>query len=203
MRNSFELVTLIFTTEEKKSEKLDKEFVVKINDRGFYLDELIKLVKKHTSVNSVINKLQYGDYLVFTKNDVYRDTNDDRVADLDLNQYKLTHNWNKIEKLINNFFNNVYTSKQTYKCPFEETDCDDCLFNINRRNNQKKDIIYRDGQYIDMKERINICYNHVKVGYDNYDIYTRNFGYKEYVDIEGETFEIKSDYKGKYLKLIK
>jgi len=192
MKNFVEAALLLVFQEPTKS-VLDKEFVIKVNTRDDdAIDDLINLIKKYVSTkNNVIRDICYGDYLVFTKNDVRLETNDDKVADLDINIYKVNGNYSKIEKLIKNFFNNVYHSKKS------SDKCEYCPFRTKRNNSN----IIRDGQYVRMSERVNIGWNYVKVGYETYDIYNNRKG--NFVNIEGEKFEVLVDYNGQYLKLVK
>lgn len=194
MKNILEVINILtIEFEAPKVERLAKEFVIKINDRGpLYTEKLGQLIKKYVGINSrVVNSLRYGDYVVFVKNDVYTDKNDDRVLDLDLPIYKMTNDYNKIEKLINNFFKNVYVKKQAFDI------CDYCPFS---KKAKQQPTIFRDGQYVNIKEKVSIFHTYVKVGYDIYEIDVRR-GHK-FVDIEGDLFEVKSDYRGFYLELV-
>jgi hypothetical protein len=191
MINIIELSVLSFLTETPKKEQLAKEFVVKVNDRGpLYIPALVKLINKY---NKVAAKIKYGDYLVFKTKEVYRETSSNDVIDLDLPIYKLSDDFKKIEKLINNFFENVYKPATT--CDI----CDYCPFSTKCR----RDTIIRDGEWVSSRkeEKVTIFNNYVKVGYDQYDIHTNFYG-EETVKIRGQKFEVLSDYKGYYLQLI-
>lgn len=196
MKNILEVINIFaIEFETPKVERLAKEFVIKINDRGpLYTEKLGQLIKKYVGINSrVVSNLRYGDYVVFVKDDVYTDKNDDNVLDLDLPIYKMTNDYGKIEKLIKNFFNNVYVKKQ------QHVDiCDYCPFS--KKAKKQQSTIFRDGQYVNIKEKVSIFHTYVKVGYDIYEIYYR--GSRKIVDIEGELFEVKSDYRGFYLELV-
>jgi len=186
-----------FSNVLKHEQKLVPEFVVKINDRGpLYTEKLVNMVKKHVDVNNIVNKLRYGNYLVFVKDDIYRETNEDKVLDLDLPIYKITDDYSKVEKLVNNFFKNVYSPK-TFNvcdvCPLYDI----CPFGKKQRKGRE---IYRDGDYIEMTEQLNICNKYVSVGYDIYRTYTR--GYNKYVNIEGTIFQVKQDRVSDYLELV-
>jgi hypothetical protein len=186
-----------FSNVLKHEQKLVPEFVVKINDRGpLYTEGLINMIKKHKSVNDNIKKLRYGNYLVFVKDNIYRENNEDKVLDLDLPIYKITDDYSKVEKLVNNFFKNVYSPK-TFNvcdvCPLHDI----CPFGKKQHKNRE---IYRDGDYIEMTEQLNICNKYVSVGYDIYRTYTR--GYNKYVNIEGTIFQVKQDRVSDYLELV-
>ena len=200
MRNNL-IIELVF---QEKSHKLPNEFVVEIDDCGsLYTKSLLNIIKKHVEIKkSTAKNIEYGDHLVFVKDDVYVEENNSAVRRLNLPEYSLVQQYESVEKLVNNFFKNVFISKKKNHNTFDF--CALCPFATfcPATSKVKDDFIY-DGDYVSVDEKVSIFYNFVKVGYDQYDIYLTKSG-KERVNIEDETFEIKRDFFGtKYLKLIK
>lgn len=189
-------VLLVFT--EEKTQKLPTKFTVEIDDRGYaYLESLQRVLKSSArTIKSAVNNLEYGDTIVFTPEEVYVETDIRKASKLRLTSLSLVNDYNKVEKAIKNFFNNVFVGK-TPKVP---SCCKNCpLFAT--CSNQHEDRIY-DGQYITIEEKVSIMYNFVKVGYEQYDI-TSLFTGQQVVAIEDELFEVKKDRNGKkYLQLL-
>ncbi len=196
MTKQFELTDLLFVFTEK-SPKLPTEFAIEIDDRGeLYLQSLTNILRDIKRIDKVaLRRLEYGDTIVFTKNEVYVETNPRIASKLRITTLSLVNDYNKIEKTIKNFFKNTFVGKTKEEpncckyCPLKST----CY-------NKHDDRIY-DGQYISVEEKVSIMYNFVKVGYDQYDI-VNLFG-NQVVTIEDELFEVKKDRNGKkYLQLL-
>lgn len=183
---------------------LPEEFIVKVNDRGpLYSKELIKLIEKYRQVNGSATKyVKFGNYVIFEKSGVSVETDANEAADLRLPIYKLADRYDTVVKLVNNFFQNVYKPKTT-GCPFAGTMvCAACPFS-NYKTKKKEPTIIRDGHFVNVEEKVSIMYNFVKIGYDQYDIIEDWLTGTRLVEIEGNIFKVKSDYKGKYLELVK
>jgi ASC-1-like (ASCH) protein len=197
------ITILAFIEEQKKQvivEKLSKEFIVKVNTGDSdYVEDFMELLKDYHKINNRnARKIKRGDYIVFVKNDFYVEMSDDKAYDLDLPVLKLTNDYTKIEKLVKNYFKNVYSPKAN------KTSCvyDFCPFSKYCENayTKRKNIV-RNGDYMELEAKVTIGYNYVKVGYDAYTIYTTRG--REFVDIEDAIFEVKDDRKGYYLELVK
>jgi hypothetical protein len=179
-----------------------KEFAVKIDDRGkLYIKSLVELVEKHVSLRKrAIKNLEVGDFVVFTKKDIYVEDNPFALVGSDLKVLSLVNDHDKVLSYVRNFFKSNNLKKKTSSIYNEIDLCDVCPFSDicgSIDNN-----IIRDGEFINVEEKVTIQYNSVKVGYDLYRIYSTRFG-KKYVNIEGQKFEVKNDYMtGKYLQLV-
>lgn len=212
MTNRFEdFLTIIIEGTNSEPKKLDKEFVVKINDRGTkYIDALVELIEDYKPVlGKVAKKIKFGTYISFEKNQVSVLTDSNELDELeDLNVYKLVENFSKVEKLVKNFFNNVYQEKKTTSCdscPLKPI-CDalDILEEIQALPKKRVNNIILDGEYITVEEKVSIFTNHVKIGYEQFKIRENRFTGTKYVTIEGLKFYVKRDWYGnKYLQLVK
>jgi hypothetical protein len=179
-----------------------KEFAVKIDDRGkLYTKSLIELVEKHVSLRKrAIKNLEIGDFVVFTKNDIYVEDNSFALVGSDLKVLSLVNDHDKVLSYVRNFFKSTSSKKKS--SVYDDIDlCDICPMRDLCSSISDNDII-RDGEFINVEEKVTIQYNSVKVGYDLYRIITKRNG-KKYVNIEGNTFEVKNTYAtGKYLQLV-
>jgi hypothetical protein len=200
MKKNFGLSNLVFFGIEVNkivTPKFPTEFAVKIDDCGtMYLQSLVNILKTKSPIDkSQLNRLEKGDTVVFTKNEVYVEDCPCAVSNLRVTKLSLVKDYIKVAKSIENFFDKVFKSKKQQNncceyCPLQST----C-------SNTREDRIY-DGQYITLEEKVSIMYNFVKVGYEQYDIVSLCNG-KQFVVIEDEEFEIKKDRNGKkYLQLI-
>jgi len=179
-----------------------KEFAVKIDDRGkLYLKSLVELVEKHVGLSKrKVKNLETGDFVLFTKNDISVETNPFALVGSGITVLSLVNDHDKVLSYTRNFFKSNNLKKKTSSI-YDEIDlCDVCPFSDicgSIDNN-----IIRDGEFINVEEKVTIQYNYVKVGYDLYRIITKRNG-KKYVNIEGSTFEVKNTYAtGKYLQLV-
>jgi len=179
-----------------------KEFAVKIDDRGkLYTKSLVELVEKHVSLKKrAIKNLEVGDFIVFTKNDIYVEDNPFALVGSDLKVLSLVNDYDKVLSYVRNFFKVTNSKKKS--SVYDDIDlCDICPMHDLCSSISDNDII-RDGEFINVEEKVTIQYNSVKVGYDLYRIITKRNG-KKYVNIEGSTFEVKSGFMtGKYLQLV-
>lgn len=181
--------------------KQPKEFAVKVDDRGkLYLKSLTDLIKKHVNLNSRnVRNIEPGDFVVFTKNDIYVEENRFALLQDGIKVLSLINDYDKVISYVSNFFKTNTLKKKSY---VEEVNlCDFCpLKPVCDTFTPTKNII-RNGEFINVEEKVSILYNCVKVGYDLYRIRTQ-YG-KKYVEIEDYTFEVKSNFFGeKYLQLI-
>ena len=179
-----------------------KEFAVKIDDRGkLYTKSLVELVEKHVSLKKrAIKNLEVGDFIVFTKNDIYVEDNPFALVGSDLKVLSLVNDYDKVLSYVRNFFKVTNSKKKS--SVYDDIDiCDICIMHDLCSSISDNDII-RDGEFINVEEKVTIQYNSVKVGYDLYRIITKRNG-KKYVNIEGSTFEVNNTYAtGKYLQLV-
>jgi hypothetical protein len=186
MKKTFGLPNFIYVFTEQVAPKLQlpKEFAVKIDDAGsLYLRSLISILEDKIVIDkSKLQRLETGDTIVFTKEEVYVEECACTVSSLRIPKLSLVNNYSKVVKSIENFFKNVFRSKSKSNCC--KCTCVECTC----ANTNRKDRIY-DGQYISLEEKVSIMYNYVKVGYEQYDIIELCNG-KKYVAIEGEEFEI-------------
>ena len=207
MLNIIEFLTVIANIEQP-AEKLAKEFVVKVNDRGslyergekhlLYKDELIKLINKYEKTNrDVANKIKYGTYIIFKKNRVTTTNVANEAYDYELPVYSLVEDNKKVVKTVKNFFENVYEED------IKTTVCGCCpLYALGICDGSDNEEIIWDGQFINVEEKVTIFDSFVKVGYSTYKIKSDIFGDK-YVTIEGERFQVKSLAGKRYLVYVK
>ena len=200
------LSTIIPCITVKQQSKLPKEFAIVLDGNSNY-NKLIKLVKNNINLNNTLERAEIGDYLLFTKNDIYlEDLKEYLSVESKYTVYSLTYEYSKIEKIIRKFFNNVYSpkTKLTYRnnvhsksegiaicgqCPLINTLLIEDLDNTKLYNNTR----------LDEDLKVTIFPTYVKIGYDVYVI--RNLFGKKYVQIEGQLFKIKKDWKGEYLTI--
>ncbi len=160
-----------------------KEFIVEVDDcLGEYLESLLNVIEKYNDKGVNLRKantIEYGDFLVFTKNQVYIKKNYVCTSN---KIYSLVSDYYKIKDLIKKLYKNnsdCLPYKACKNCPY---------YKLGKR--VLKDILF-DGEFIDVDEKVSVFNNFVKIGYDTYDIYTHHG--KDLVEIDGIIYEIKSN----------
>jgi len=166
--------------ENNKKEEQPREFIVEIDDPGTdYLESLLNIIEKYNKRGIDIrkaNSIEYGDFLVFTKNDIRL-----RKNNLFCNKVlSLVGDYYKIENLIKKLY------KDDRNLPSEA--CNNCpYYKSAKKRNFTKEILI-DGDFIDVDEKISVFNNFIKIGYDTYDIYDHKG--KDIVDIDGTIYEV-------------
>lgn len=181
------------------NDKLPETFAIEVDDKGsLYLKSLMNLFKKYISIDTeTIKNTEFGDVIFFGNNNIRR-TNIVEAVFANVTILSLVKDYNKVEKYVINFFENVYVAPKKPVCKNCPLFGLGYMFDHTRQDNS---VIY-DGTVISVDEKVSIMYNFVKIGYDQYDI-INIFG-RKLVDLEGTTYEVKTDRRGrKFLEVIK
>lgn len=203
--NIFAELTAVINT---ATTKLPNEFAISVDDQGkSYTRSLVSLLKEYITVDSdTVKNTTFGDVILFKNNNV-KLVNIFEAAFNNVPILSLVKDYIKVERYVTNFFENVYIApKKANACTFCPI-ANLCGLNIGKFcidkpiNHSDNRIIY-DGSVISVDEKVQIMYNFVKIGYDQYDIV--NFFGRQFVDLEGTTYEIKTDRRGrKFLEFVK
>jgi hypothetical protein len=175
MKNNIEISICPIIQQKEEKKDSSKEFIVKVDDFiGDYLESLLNVIDKYNNkgVNfNVANRIETGDYIIFTKKGVYvkEQVYENKILSLVCDYYKV------VDKI-----KNLYSNQDCL--PHKE--CKDCPYYKSGKKNIIKDILY-DGEYISNKEKVSIFNNFVKIGYDTYNIRKNNK-----VEIDNNIYEV-------------
>ena len=176
----------IFMMQQEENKKESNEFIVEVSDcGGSYISSLLNIINKRHSDGvdyKAAKAIEYGDYLVFTKTNIYIK---------DGNKYNPSK-CNKILDLIDDYYEIENLIKKLYKKSSDylsHNDCKKCPY-YKASKRQMKSVLF-DGDFVDFDEKVSIFNNFVKIGYDQYDI--KDKGGKSFVNIGDSIYEVISN----------
>lgn len=206
-----ELLALAGYFNTPKAEKLPEEFAILLDGPFSSVDDIFNIIDDNANLDlKQVGRVTEDDIILFTKNDikVLNDTENILfdVVHSKVKKYKTSKDLVIIKKVLNNFFNNVFTKNKNNKKWVGVLVYDDNKFNINeawKRGVKNHDTTrYYDGQQLNVEEKISIFSNFVKVGYDAYEIYETCLGTR-LVKIGKTVYEVDTDLFGrKYLQKV-
>ena len=206
-----ELLALAGYFNTPKAEKLPEEFAILLDGPFSSVDDIFNIIDDNANLDlKQVGRVTEDDIILFTKNDikVLNDTENILfdVVHSKVKKYKTSKDLVIIKKVLNNFFNNVFTKNKNNKKWVGVLVYDDNKFNINeawKREVKNHDTTrYYDGQQLNVEEKISIFSNFVKVGYDAYEIYETCLGTR-LVKIGKTVYEVDTDLFGrKYLQKV-
>jgi ABC-type proline/glycine betaine transport system ATPase subunit len=206
-----ELLALAGYFNTPKAEKLPEEFAILLDGPFSSVDDIFNIIDDNANLDlKQVNRVTEDDIILFTKNDI-RVLNDTEnilfdVVHSKVKKYKTSKDFIIIKKVLNNFFNNVFTKKKNnkkYDQPIPTICVGALTYNdINEAFLSYDKTRYYDGQQLNVEEKISIFTNFVKVGYDAYEIYETCLGTK-LVKIGKTVYEVDTDLFGrKYLQKV-
>jgi hypothetical protein len=210
-----ELLALAGYFNTPKVEKLPEEFAILLDGPFSSVNDIFNIIDDNANLDlKQVGRVTEDDIILFTKNDI-RVLNDTENILFDVvyskvKKYKTSKDLVIIKKVLNNFFNNVFTKNKNnkkYDQPIPTTWVGVLVYDdINedwKREVKKHDTTrYYDGQQLNVEEKISIFSNFVKVGYDAYEIYETCLGTR-LVKIGKTVYEVDTDLFGrKYLQKV-